>query len=89
MAYQHGYFLPGTTPERKFFLGDQACGPTFYAEIEAYGGPLNEHWSLHTPGWLWDTTIALEFFEDTPAEVIDGVIAAYEAHDPDAVAPKQ
>ncbi|MNI34604.1 hypothetical protein D3C73_886000 [compost metagenome] len=70
-------FIPGTL----FFQGDKPTGPTFYAEIEAFGGLMGQHWTRHTPG-IEGAIITLEFFEDTPPDVVDGVLAVYEAHDP-------
>lgn len=50
-------------------------GSTFYNELLAAGGLVGEHFS-----WCPDGTI--EFFDDTPQSVIDGVKAVYDAHDP-------
>lgn len=57
-------------------MAQKAIGPTFSAELAAYGGALiGSHFS-----WRPDGTI--EFFEDTPPDVIEGVNAVYAAHDP-------
>lgn len=79
-------FISGTSHEQQFYAGDKPCGPTFFVEIEEHGGLMNQHWTLHTPGWFLDPnpTVAFEFFEDTPQGVIDGVIEVYESHNPKA-----
>lgn len=60
-------------------MADQKqIGPSFYDELLAYGGLVGEHFT-----WSDDGTIA--FFEDTPEEVQQGVLAVYEAHDPEAL----
>lgn len=75
-------------PEMLVFTGDKTTGPTFYDEVESYGGLMGEHWTRHQPGWFLDPqpAVAFEFFEDTPQEVVDGVLAVYEAHDPTKLA---
>jgi len=76
-------FKSGTTPEKQFYLGHKGIGPAFLSEIEAHGGLMGQHWSYRdmepVPG---GPVITLEFFEDTPADVIGGVVSVYEAHDP-------
>ena len=62
-------FIPGTL----IFECDKDIGPTFFDELDAYGGLVGAHFS-----WTINT---IEFFEDTPQEVIDGVLAVYQAHD--------
>lgn len=60
---------------------DKAIGPTFSTELEIHGGLIGHHFSWWVsapdgaPAWI-------EFFEDTPQVVIDGVLAVYEDHDP-------
>lgn len=56
-------------------MTQKAIGPTFFDELVAYDGLVGEHFT-----WSPDGTI--EFFEDTPQAVIDGVLAVYAAHDP-------
>lgn len=54
-------------------------GPSFSAELEAYGGLLGEHFS-------WQPVEGtLEFFDDTPEKVRKGVQEVYDAHDPDVI----
>lgn len=79
-----GSFYPGTTPVQQFYQGDKVFGPTFADEIQAYGGLWGEHWTWIQPGYF-DAIATIEFFEDTPQEVIDGVLAVYEAHDPTSI----
>lgn len=50
-------------------------GPSFYDELKAFGDLIGEHFS-----WYKDGT--LEFFEDTPEYVVEGVQSVYAAHDP-------
>lgn len=50
-------------------------GPSFFAELVAHGGLVGEHFT-------WSPNGSIEFFEDTPQSVIDGVMAVYDAHDP-------
>ena len=76
-----GHFFPGTTPPHQYYQGVKEFGPTFESELEAYGGLMGQHWTWMVPG-LFDSPATIEFFEDTPQEVIDGVLAVYEAHDP-------
>lgn len=57
-------------------------GPTFFAELEAHGGLVGDHFS-------WSPNGVIEFFDDTPQAVIDGVEAVYEAHDPTRQLPAQ
>ena len=57
-------------------MTQKAIGPSFSDELTAYGGLIGHRFT-----WSPDGTI--EFFEDTPQPVIDGVLAVYEAHDPD------
>lgn len=56
-------------------MTQKQIGPSFYDELVAHGGLVGEHFT-----WCADGTI--EFFEDTPQTVINGVTAVYEAHDP-------
>lgn len=60
---------------------DKKIGPTFAAEIAAAEGLIGQHFCWFTPndpnGEYW-----IEFFDDTPQEVIDGVLAVFAAHDP-------
>lgn len=56
-------------------MTQKSIGPSFFDELAAYGGLMGQHFT-----WSPDGTI--EFFEDTPQEVIDGVKAVYKAHDP-------
>lgn len=53
----------------------KAIGPTFPAELSAHGGLLGEHFS-------WTALGNIEFFDDTPPAVREGVLTVYEAHDP-------
>jgi hypothetical protein len=55
-------------------MGKQ-IGPSFIDELTAYGGLVGQHFT-----WQPDGTI--EFFDDTPAAVVQGVQAVYAAHDP-------
>lgn len=62
----------------------KAIGPTFCAELSAYGTAENivligQHFAWHSDG-------TLEFFNDTPSNVIAAVEAVYAAHDPSAQA---
>lgn len=50
-------------------------GPSFYDELVVYGELVGEHFS-----WYQDGT--LDFFEDTPDYVVEGVQSVYESHDP-------
>jgi len=63
-------FIPGTL----IYQCGKGIGPTFFNELDARGGLVGNHFS-------W-TASTIEFFEDTPQEVIDGVLAVYEAHAP-------
>ena len=66
---------------------DKAIGPTFAKELEAHGGLLGEHFSWivpapdGSPAWI-------EFFDDTPEDVIAGVLSVFESHDPTSVSDK-
>ena len=63
-------------------MTQKAIGPSFYDELVAHGGLVGEHFS-------WQPDGVIEFFHDTPQEVIDGVKKVYEAHNPETVPPKQ
>lgn len=54
---------------------ENKIGPSFADELAAHGGLIGQHFT-----WQPDGTI--EFFDDTPQAVIDGVNAVYAAHDP-------
>jgi len=54
----------------------KSIGPSFYDELVQYGGLVGEHFS-------WGPDGTLEFFDDTPQAVIEGVQAVYAAHDPE------
>jgi hypothetical protein len=56
-------------------MDQKEIGPSFSDELAAYGGLIGQHFT-----WSPDGTI--EFFDDTPQSVIDGVNAVYAAHDP-------
>lgn len=56
-------------------MTQKAIGPSFFDELVAYGGLVGQHFT-------WSPDGIIEFFEDTPQAVIDGVLAVYEAHDP-------
>ena len=62
-------------------MTQKAIGPSFYDELVAHGGLVGEHFS-------WCPNGDIEFFHDTPQEVIDGVKKVYEAHNPGTVPPK-
>lgn len=70
-------FISGTL----FFQCDKAIGVSFFDELDAHSGLVGQHFSWHVPG-LYGAPSTIEFFEDTPQAVIDGVLAVYEAHDP-------
>ncbi len=53
--------------------GAKPIGPSFYDELVAHGGLVGEHFT-------WSEGGVLEFFEDTPPAVVDGVRAVYAAH---------
>jgi hypothetical protein len=53
----------------------KTIGPLFFDELVAHGGLIGEHFT-----WSPDGTI--EFFEDTPENVAQAVLAVYDAHDP-------
>lgn len=73
-------FYPGTDPEQQFWQCEKLIGPSFEGELIA-AGLLGEHFTQWHPGY--DGAIAsIEFFADTPQEVIDGVLRVFEAHDP-------
>ncbi|MDQ0124716.1 hypothetical protein J2W17_003670 [Pseudomonas lini] len=75
-------FYSGTNPVQQFWQCDKLIGPTFERELIA-ADLLGEHFTQWHPGY--DGAIAtIEFFEDTPQEVIDGVLAVFESHDPAA-----
>jgi hypothetical protein len=71
----------GWVPDTLIFRGNKKIGPTFYSEVEAYGGLMGEHWTTYKTE-LQDLPTALEFFKDTPKVVIDGVLEVYAAHMP-------
>ena len=78
-------FVTGTEFPQQFFAGDKNINQeTFFAEIEAYGGLMGQHWSAAIPGWFLNPAppVVFEFWEETPQGVIDGVLAVYAAHDP-------
>ncbi|MNH86065.1 hypothetical protein D3C73_385200 [compost metagenome] len=81
-------FLSGTVPERQYFQGEKVFGPTFNDELEASGGLVPGHYTQISPG-LQGSPVTIEFFEDTPPDVIDGVLAVYDAHDPTKVPQTQ
>lgn len=60
---------------------EKSIGSTFSAELEAHGGLIGEHFSWWVPATdgapAW-----IEFFEDTPKEVINGVLKVYAGHNP-------
>lgn len=56
-------------------MAKKAIGPSFCDELLAHGGLLGQHFS-------WSADGEIEFFEDTPEPVIEGVQAVYAAHDP-------
>ena len=58
-------------------MAQKPIGQSFYNELAAHGGLIGQHFS-----WFPDGTI--EFFDDTPSEVVAGVQAVYAAHNPDA-----
>ena len=53
-------------------------GPSFPAELGKHEGLIGQHFSWNAQGFI-------EFFDDTPDEVKEGVLAVYEAHDPTAL----
>lgn len=56
-------------------MDKKQIGPSFYDELASHGGLIGEHFTWHADG-------TIEFFDDTPQAVIDGVNAVYAAHDP-------
>lgn len=76
-------FIAGTTPEQQFYQCDKVLGPSFSRELEDAGGLIGQHFSWFSPG-LEGAAATIEFFEDTPQEVIDAVISVYQSHDPGA-----
>lgn len=60
--------------------GDHPIGPTFVDELCGKGGLIGHHFS-------WSQEGVMEFFDDTPQEVVDGVMAVYAAHDPTKLPP--
>lgn len=56
-------------------MNQKQIGPSFYDELVAHGGLVGEHFT-------WSSDGAIEFFDDTPQAVIDGVNTVYAAHDP-------
>ncbi|PRZ56560.1 hypothetical protein BX589_101210 [Paraburkholderia fungorum] len=61
----------------------KSIGPTFFNELQAYQAAngvnlIGQHFS-------WCTDGTLNFFDDTPANVVTGVQSVYAAHNPDAV----
>ena len=61
-------------------MNSKNIGPTFYSELEAYGGLVGHHFS-------WTPDGDLIFFEDTPDDVRHGVAAVYSSHNPLARVP--
>ena len=66
---------------------DKPLGPTFALELESHGGLLGEHFSWWVPA-PDGSPACIEFFDDTPQEVIDGVLEVESRHDPSLVAPQ-
>ena len=60
-------------------MTQKTIGPSFASELAAHGGLIGQHFTWHSSGMI-------EFFDDTPQSVIDGVNAVYAAHDPDSLA---
>lgn len=56
-------------------MTSKAIGPSFTDELTEYGGLMGQHFS-------WSNDGSLEFFDDTPQDVIKGVQSVYAAHDP-------
>lgn len=56
-------------------MAQKIIGPSFFDELAAYGGLIGRHFT-------WTAEGDIEFFDDTPAEVVKGVKAVYAAHDP-------
>lgn len=50
-------------------------GSNFFADLVAHGNLVGQHFS-----WRADGTI--EFFDDTPQDVVAGVLSVYDAHVP-------
>ncbi|PRZ56193.1 hypothetical protein BX589_102394 [Paraburkholderia fungorum] len=66
-------------------MTQKAIGPTFSGELLAYGtanslAVVGQHFTWHEDG-------TLEFFSDTPANVVLAVEAVYAAHNPNATLP--
>lgn len=57
-------------------MTQKIIGPSFYDELVTFGGLVGQHFT-------WTAEGDIEFFEDTPQAVIDGVTAVYAAHTPD------
>lgn len=74
-------FYEGTGPKQWLWHCDKLIGPSFESELVAHGGIMGEHFSWIVPGFE-DAPATIEFFEDTPQSVIDGVLSVYEAHEP-------
>jgi hypothetical protein len=56
-------------------MDKKPIGPSFHDELLAHGGLIGQHFT-------WSAFGDIEFFEDTPPEVVAGVKAVYAAHDP-------
>lgn len=85
-----GFFMPGTTnPVKQFYLAERPIlFNAFIDELDAYGGLLGQHFSWCDCGIEYEGVVypsMIEFFEDTPQAVIDGVLAVYEAHNPTSI----
>ncbi|MDW3683961.1 hypothetical protein RA280_19865 [Cupriavidus sp. CV2] len=63
----------------EIYKGDHPIGASFGDELVAHGGLIGAHFS-------WSPDGTLEFFDDTAAEVVAGVLAVYAAHDPNSLA---
>lgn len=81
-----GHFKDGTL----VYVCDGILGPTFASELEQQGCLFGQHFSWYRPYIpSSEDPYYIEFFEDTPQHVVDGVLEVYEAHDPTKTPPAE
>ncbi|MNW12649.1 hypothetical protein D3C71_2103990 [compost metagenome] len=68
-------------PETFIFECGKGIGPNFGDELVARGGLIPSNFSWYVPNSVSEKSW-IEFFEDTPQAVIDGVLVVYAKHDP-------
>lgn len=62
-----------------FYQCEKVISQNFFDELVDFSGLVGNHFSWYSPG-IDGVASTIEFFEDTPQAVIDGVVAVYESN---------